>query len=148
MNNRALIAALISLLVFLGLLYFMYMRKQQTVQFQKAETKVVETQGEPHHGWTPFYHAESGTWKILDDAAYVLKEKKFTSGARERDAYTVYKLESGGIVRTIESQGRWKRVEVLKDGQVVATGWIDAHFVRNVEERLPAMNGEDGESKE
>ncbi len=142
MNNRTLIAVLVGLLVFMGLLYFMYMRTQQAVSVQKAETKVVETQGDPHQGWTPFYYAKSGTWKILDEAAYVLKEKKFVSGASERDAYTIYKLKSGDIARTIESQGRWKKVEVLVDDQVAATGWIDAHFISNVEEVPSAVNGE------
>ncbi|MCK5879062.1 MAG: hypothetical protein KAH24_04750 [Holophagae bacterium] len=143
MNNRVLVAVLLGLLMFFGIIYFTYMNdKQKAAKYQKAEKKVMETQGERHHEWTPFYYAESGTWKILDDATYVLKEKKFVSGASERDAYTIYKLKSGDIVRTIESQGRWKKVEVLVDDQVAATGWIDAHFIKNVEEVPSAVNDE------
>lgn len=135
MNGRALIGAALGLLLLAGLLgFFFFERRNRSATPQSiGQSQPAETMGTPHHGWTPFYFAESGTWRILDVPAYVLRERKFTSSDRERDEYTVKRVNPGGIVRTVESHGRWKRVEVLEGTSVVATGWIDAHFVENVE---------------
>jgi hypothetical protein len=38
-----------------------------------------------------------------------------------------------GVLRIIKAAGRWKQVEVLENGNVVATGWIDADATRKVE---------------
>lgn len=97
----------------------------------KADLKQVE--GERHQGWTPFYFADEGTWKMLDPESYVLREMKFVSSETEREAYTVRKVESGGFLRIIQARGRWKQVEVLEEGEVVASGWIDAHNIKKVE---------------
>lgn len=133
MDRRILIALALGAMVLVGLWVAFGVMNQNAQPAGETESTVRETGGEPHYGWTPFYYATEGTWKMLDDAVSVLREKKYVSSDTERDAYTVYKVGYGGVVRTIESEGRWKHVEVLKDGQVVATGWIDAHFVRNVE---------------
>lgn len=103
------------------------------------ETKdkaVKEISGEVHHGWTPFYYANSGTWKMLDPASYVLKEQKFVSSDAERESYLVKKVEAGGILRILSGKGRWKEVDVLQEGMVIARGWIDAHNIKNVEELI------------
>ena len=133
MNRRVLIALVLGALVLLGLYGAFFFMNPNVKPTGQTASPVRDTGGEPHHGWTPFYHATDGTWKMLDEAVYVLREKKYVSNDTERDAYTVYKVGYGGVVRTMESEGRWKHVEVLEDGQVVANGWIDAHFVRNVE---------------
>lgn len=134
MDRRVLIALVLGALVLVGLYGAFFFRNQNVKSPAESGVESANTAGEQHHGWTPFYHATDGTWKMLDEAVYVLREKKYVSGDAERDAYTVYNVGYGGIVRTIESEGRWKQVAVLEDGQVVATGWIDAHFVRNVEQ--------------
>jgi hypothetical protein len=82
--------------------------------------------------FSAFYHSGDGTWIIRDEGILVLKERKFIS-ASEKDAYTVHEVEPGQKVKILEADQRWKRVEVLPDagGKPVATGWIDAHHVRN-----------------
>jgi len=100
---------------------------------EESGVKAQAVKGERHHGWTPFYFAKDGTWKMLDAASYVLKEQKYVSSDRERDEYLVRKVDSGGILRIIKAAGRWKQVEVLENGNVVATGWIDADATRKVE---------------
>lgn len=134
MDKRYVMVLLLGALVMVGLLTYVLFRTEQTKPVPVTQTAVTEQAGEAQNGWTPFYHAKAGTWKILDEAAYVLKEQKFTSSDAERDAYSVYKLESGGVVRMMEARGRWKMVDVLVDGKVVASGWIDAHFIKAVEQ--------------
>ena len=133
MDKRMMVALGMGALILLGLLVFVFFRQTRVGPEAVTEAMPVEMTGERHSGWTPFYHADEGTWKILDKAAYVLKEKKFTSSDAERDAYTVFTLKAGDRVRTVASQGRWKQVEVLVDDAVVAEGWMDAHFIQRVE---------------
>jgi len=89
--------------------------------------------GERHPGWPAFYHAGDGTWTMQDPMCYVLKSQKFVSSDRERDEYLVRAVPAGGVLRIIRGEGRWKQVEVLENGKVVATGWIDAHFVKKAD---------------
>lgn len=104
-----------------------------TNQKDEKNTTVKEVKGERHKGWSDFYYADKGTWKMLDPASYVLKERKFVSSDRERDEYLVRKVPAGGILRITQAMGRWKHVEVLEDGNVTAEGWIDAHVIKDVE---------------
>ncbi len=120
-------------IILIALVFFFLVKKSEDKKGNdEREVAVKEVAGERQHGWTPFYHADSDTWKMLDSASYVLKEKKYVSSDTERDAYLVYKVESGGILRIIQADGRWKEVEVLVEDKVVATGWIDAHNVKKV----------------
>ncbi len=80
----------------------------------------------------PFYHASEGTWTIRDSGIGVLKEMKYITES-ERDAYTLHEVTPEDRVRIVETRQRWKRVEILRDGKVIATGWIDAHFVRDAD---------------
>ena len=67
---------------------------------------------------------------MQDPVSYVLKERKYVSSARERDSYLVRAVPAGGVLRIINADGRWKQVEVIEDGKVAATGWIDAHVIK------------------
>ena len=78
-----------------------------------------------------FYHATDGAWIISDDGILVLKERKFISKS-EIDRYAVHKITPLDRVRIIESSQRWKKSQVVRDGKIIAEGWIDANFVRNV----------------
>lgn len=91
--------------------------------------------GNEDQGFSSFYYAENGTWMLLDPVTYVLKEQKYVSSDSERDAYTVREVHSGGKVKIIQSEGRWKKVEVLENGKSSAEGWIDAHFVKKAEKQ-------------
>jgi len=79
--------------------------------------------------YSAFYHATGGTWTLHDKDIHVLKEMKYVS-ASELDRYVVRTLTPADRVRIVESRQRWKKVEVLDAGKVVATGWIDANNVR------------------
>ncbi len=89
--------------------------------------------GERDSGFSSFYYAEEGTWRLLDPVTHVLKEQKYTSSDSEKDAFTLKEVPSGGIVTITASEGRWKKVEVIENGKPVVSGWIDAHFVQNAE---------------
>ena len=106
-----------------------------------AETKdkaVRKVAGKAQQKLTKFYYANGGTWKMLDPVSYVLKEKKFVSSDAERESYLAKKVEAGGILRILSGNGRWKEVHVLRDGTVIASGWIDAHNIKKVEEVISA----------
>ncbi len=77
-----------------------------------------------------FYHADSGTWLMLDPVTDVLRERKYVSGAAERERYLVREVPAKGQLRIVEARQRWKRVEVLEKGVAVATGWVDAEHTR------------------
>lgn len=113
---------------------FLFFLKDEPAETEDREVK--EISGEVHHGWTPFYYANSGKWKMLDPVSYVLKEQKFVSSDTEREHYLVKKVEAGGILRILSGNGRWKNVEVLEGEDVIAAGWIDAHNIKNVEELI------------
>lgn len=82
--------------------------------------------------FSEFYHAESGTWVVNDKDILVLKEMKFISES-EKEEYTVHEVTSSDHIRIVEARQRWKRVEILKGDEVVATGWIDANNVRDAQ---------------
>jgi hypothetical protein len=94
----------------------------------------IEIEGK-NQDFSSFYYAEDGIWILLDPVTYVLKEQKYVSSDSERDAYTVREVHSGGKVKIIQSEGRWKKVEVLENGKSSAEGWIDAHFVKKAEKQ-------------
>jgi hypothetical protein len=96
-------------------------------------TGLQQEKGERHQGWTPFYHASGGSWQMLDEASYVLREQKFVSSDSERYDYLVKKVLAGGVLKIIEARGRWKKVQVIENEEIVATGWIDAHNIKKVE---------------
>jgi len=100
----------------------------------------IQSQGEQYE-FSKFYHADNGTWVIEDEDILVLKEMKYIS-ASEKDEYTVHKVNPSDHVRIIEAPQRWKRVEILDQGEVIATGWIDAHHVRNAK-RIDVKNQND-----
>lgn len=72
-----------------------------------------------------FYHAENGTWK-METTIHLLKSQKFVSSKTELKEYLIYTANPGEIVRISQASGRWKKLEVLKNGKVAATGWADA----------------------
>lgn len=72
-----------------------------------------------------FYHAENGTWK-METTIHLLKSQKYVSSDTELKEYLVYTAKPGEIVRISQAAGRWKKLEVLKDGKITATGWADA----------------------
>lgn len=78
-----------------------------------------------------FYHASDGEWIISDDGILVLKERKFISKS-EIDRYAVHKITPRDRVRIAQSSQRWKKCQVVRDGKIIAEGWIDANFVRKV----------------
>ena len=82
--------------------------------------------------FSEFYHASDGTWTITDEAILVLKEMKYISES-EKEEYTVHEVTSSDHIRIVEARQRWKKVEVLKGDEVIASGWIDAHTVREAQ---------------
>ena len=114
------LARIIVLLLLLGaiiaVLYFFVIKKQdnQSTAPKGAITEVDD-----------FYHAKDGTWK-METTIHLLKEKKFVSGDAELKSYLVHTAKPGDIVRISQAAGRWKKLEVLKDDKVIATGWADA----------------------
>lgn len=131
-NRYSLLLILFILLitaVAVWLLFFSHSDKESTAE--EKEQAITQSQGERFE-FSQFYHADEGTWIIEDEDILVLKEMKFIS-ASEKDEYTVHEVKPSDHVRIVEARQRWKRVEVLEDGEVTATGWIDAHHVRNAE---------------
>ena len=118
--------------------------KPQGAEEPPAGEPVEETAGELHHDWTPFYHADGGLWRMLDPESYVLREQKYVSSEREREAYLVCMVPEGGVLRILKAQGRWKEVEVLENGEAVARGWIDADPIRRVEKLEDIPIDDDG----
>ena len=88
--------------------------------------------GGGRYTFTKFYHAGEGKWIINDPETPVLRTQKYVSSRAEMLEYKVKLLEPGSQVQIIQAAGRWKLVEVIEDGKVVATGWIDAHMVKKV----------------
>jgi hypothetical protein len=111
------------------LLFISSSDKESTVE--DKEQAISQSQGERFE-FSQFYHADGGTWSIKDENILVLKEMKFIS-ASEKEEYTVHEVNPSDHVRIIEARQRWKRVEILDKGKVIAAGWIDAHNVRNAE---------------
>lgn len=120
------IAAL--LLLLLILVYFFFLQKPK----MPDDPVVLKQDGELHHGWSAFYHASDGVWRMLDDECHVLKEQKFVSSEWELNDYLVARVKSGGVLRIVAAEGRWKEVEVIEEDQVLVRGWIDADPIRRV----------------
>jgi hypothetical protein len=102
------------------------------------------TEGERFE-YPAFYHAEAGEWIINEPQAGVLREQKYVSGPRELEEYAVVILGPGSRVRIVEADQRWKLVEVIEDGNAIATGWIDASPIRKVREAPAAATKPTGE---
>jgi len=130
-KHLGILIALFIIIVAVGI--FMVLLKPRKAEKAEVELTAEETAGEVHHGWTPFYHADSGLWKMLDPESYVLREQKYVSSDREREEYLVHMVPAGGVLRILQAKGRWKEVEVLENGEAVARGWIDADPIRRVE---------------
>jgi hypothetical protein len=135
-RHGILFALLIIIVAAVVVLTFLIPQKSEKTPVQMTAE---DAAGERHQGWTPFYHADSGLWRMLDPESYVLREKKFVSSDREREEYLVRMVPADGVLRILEAQGRWKHVEVLENGEATARGWIDADPIRRVEklEDLP-----------
>jgi hypothetical protein len=72
-----------------------------------------------------FYHAKEGVWK-METTIHLLKSRKFVSSEAELQEYLIYTAKAGETVRISEAMGRWKKLDVIKDGKIKATGWADA----------------------
>lgn len=127
-NSMHLVFTILFIIILVIILVFFF-----SIKNDEKTTTVTEIKGEKQKGWSDFYYADNGTWKMLDPASYILKEQKFVSSDRERDEYLVRKVSADGILRITRAEGRWKHVEVLENGNVTAEGWIDAHFIEKVE---------------
>ncbi len=90
-----------------------------------------QSEGEQYE-FSDFYYAANGTWSVEDKDILVLKEMKYISES-EKEEYTVHEVSSSDLIRIVEARQRWKRVEIYKDDEVIASGWIDAHNVRNAQ---------------
>jgi hypothetical protein len=101
---------------------------QNTVRQSVSDTQQA---GGDKFDHSDFYHATGGEWIISDDGILVLKEQKFISKS-EIERYAVHKITPRDRVRMVQSSQRWKKCQVLRDGKIIAEGWIDANFVRNV----------------
>jgi len=88
--------------------------------------------GGGRYTFTKFYHANDGEWIINDPETPVLRTQKYVSSRAEMLEYKVKVLGPGARVRIIQPDARWKLVDVIENGKVVATGWIDAHMVKKV----------------
>lgn len=125
---------LVSVIFFLVILLFVlyYIAVANT----KVELRTDETSAEEPgqaYSFTKFYYANKGTWILKNKMTPVLKERKYISPG-ELEKYLVYPAEAGTKVRIVEARQRWKKVDVLdRNNRKVATGWLDAHNVRNVE---------------
>ena len=72
-----------------------------------------------------FYHAKEGVWK-METKIHLLKSRKFVSSDMELKSYLVKTVKPGEIVRISKSMGRWKKLDLIKDGKVISTGWADS----------------------
>ena len=104
---------------------------------QCGDCKVEKTDGQRFE-FSPFYHATEGDWTIEDSEIFVLTEKKYISDS-ERDRYVKHTITSADRVRIVESDARWKKVEIIRDAKVQQTGWVDAHRARTAS-RLETLN--------
>jgi hypothetical protein len=131
-NRHSLLLILLILLIAVVAVWLLFFSSSdKSVTAEKKDQTITQSQGERFE-FSQFYHADEGTWIIEDEDILVLKEMKFIS-ASEKEEYTVHEVKPPDHVKIVEARQRWKRVEILDEGKVVATGWIDAHHVRNAE---------------
>jgi hypothetical protein len=128
---------LVADLVVLAVILFFALRscEEEKKNDLPSPAEVQEPAGE-RFAYSAFYHADDGAWRLCDENLLVLKEQKFITES-ERDAYLVHEITPADVVRILEAQQRWKRVEILRDGKVIATGWLDANFTHDVERLDP-----------
>ena len=62
----------------------------------------------------------------METTIHLLKSRKFVSSENELKAYLVATAKPGETVRISESMGRWKKLDIIKDGKVKSSGWADA----------------------
>ncbi len=133
-KNRVFWLTVIVILLFAVLVIILFFHPfGQKIDMERQEPNLIE--GQEDSGFSSFYYAEAGIWTLRDPVTHVLKERKFVSSDTERDTYTVREVHSGGTVKIVQSEGRWKKVEVLENGKSSAEGWIDAHFVKKAEKQ-------------
>lgn|GEM_PF-2928980 len=122
------------LIIIVVMVYLFLMEGKNKETDPQAQEPVADhsDRGIPQDTFSPFYYAEDGKWVLQQSVTHVLREQKYVSSKSELDQYTVARVPAGGIIRILEADGRWKRVEVLKGEQAIAVGWIDAHPIREV----------------
>ena len=81
--------------------------------------------------WSQFSAATSGTWQMLDASLDILQEPKEASQPADRQKLLVRSVSAQAQLRIVAVQQRWKRVELLEQGKVVATGWVDGQLVKS-----------------
>lgn len=72
-----------------------------------------------------FYHATDGLWE-METTIHILKSQKFVSSDIELKSYLVKTVNPGETVRIARAGGRWKYLELIRNGEVIAEGWADA----------------------
>ena len=114
------VAIIIIILLFIAaiiVVIYLFMIKKEDIEVTPSGSEIAVIDD--------FYHAKDGRWKI-ETTIHLLKEKKFVSSDTELKNYLVYTAKPGKIVRIAQAAGRWKYLEVEKDGKVIASGWADA----------------------
>ena len=131
-SKRLLLLIFLFLLIITVIVWLVFFN-QSSDGSSAAEQSQISSQSEGERfEFSEFYHADDGTWIIEDKGILVLKEMKYISES-EKEEYTVHEVTSSDHIRIVEARQRWKRVEILKDNEVIAYGWIDAHNVRNTQ---------------
>lgn len=131
-SKRSLLLIFLFLLIIAVIVWFVFFRPSSEDSSAKEQGQVTTQSEGERFEFSEFYYADDGTWVVEDKGILVLKEVKYISES-EKEEYTVHEVTSSDFIRIVESRRRWKRVEVLKDNEVIATGWIDAHNVRNAQ---------------
>ena len=131
-GKYSLLLFLLFLLIIVAVVWFVFFNPSKNESPAAGQSQVsAQPEGERYE-FSEFYYAADGTWIIEDKNILVLKEMKYISES-EKDEYTVHEVTSSDHVRIVEARQRWKQVEILKDSEVIAAGWIDAHHVRNAQ---------------
>jgi len=124
--KRKLIIRRILFLTILGIIAFLlytFVFKDKKMM-EKIKNQIEETKGAVLSP-DDFYHAKEGVWE-METTIHLLKSRKFVSSDTELKAYLVYMAKPGETVRISEASGRWKKLDVIEEGEVIASGWADA----------------------
>ena len=130
-NRLWLLLLLFLLILVVAVLLFYRFRPTPPEGSFGTESAIEEMTGEKF-SFSDFYQATEGTWIIRDEEMRVQTEQKFMSPS-EFDRYTVHVITPQDRVTIVESQNRWKKVEIFRDGAKLAEGWLDANFTKDVE---------------
>ncbi len=115
-RRYVIIIIFICIAIFIAVLYFLFFRGERN-STAESPSKIVKIDD--------FYYAQNGEW-VMESRIHLLKEKKYVSNDTELKKYLVYTVEPGEKVRITQAAGRWKHLEVIKEGKAIATGWADA----------------------